>query len=844
MRPTIEVRHPDGRVETVELTRERTSIGRSSKADITVKDNRISRVHAAIELRGEKVYVVDLGGSNGTWIGSTKILANVLEPFPEEAVVYVGPAELRRVSTTPGDDPKHDLESQAFMPIVPQREASPGAPQAPAQVGYPAGSPPGQSSGTLEPSEKRLEVNPGERASLVLNVTNQSKIVDHYTLSVVGVPSAWVTVPRSGMELLPRQNGTLNVDLHPPRHPRTSAGTHPLSIALLNRQGQVVTQVNVDLEIGAYDDLKLDVRPNPYQSRGGGTLVLTVENHGNAETEYHVDVIEPTDTLDILVDPTDASVAPQQSRHSNIIIRPRKRNWIGDAKRSNLTVNVASSRQSASVNPAYTQLATIPRWLPIVAIMACCVIIPLFAFLAWPEIEPVLFPTDTPVPTFTPEHTPTPTPNFPETQTATRIIWEGLDDDGDFLTNGEEIELGTNPNQKDTDGDGLGDFDEVKRYDTDPLNVDSDGDTLLDGAEVNDPCTSPNDDDTDGDGVSDNADPNSCVGITPTPTFIPGFALGGQVHSSDNLEVMDDARMTWVKIQLRFGLGADSTTTVQDAAEYGNTGKSVLLSVVGNKEELERGGGYIQAFADFLGDISAVADAIEVWNEPNIQNEWPVGKISPADYTELLRAAYNAIKSTDPSTIVISAAPAPTGANDATVMSDDQFIKGMFEAGARQYMDCIGIHYNTGTTPPDKLTGHPHDSGSGHYSYYFLPMIDLYYDTFNPTDTSPKIPLCFTEIGFLTDDGFDKSLAQVGANGFLWAEGNSEFDQAVWLADSLDRSCRSGKVLLFIIWNVNFESYGQDPQAGYAILRPDGDCPACERLSDTVGLLRNIGCMN
>jgi len=562
MHPTIEVQHPNGRTETIELTRERTVIGRSSKADVTIQDNRISREHCAIEVRGEQIYVIDLGGSNGTWIGSTKILANVSEPFPEEAVVYVGPAEIRRVSSTPGYDPKHDLESQVYMPAAPQRQSAPGAPPPMAPAGMPAAVPAGHSAGSLEPSEKRLAVNPGERSSLVLNITNQSKIVDHYTLSVVGVPSAWVTVPRSGMELLPRQSGTLNIDLHPPRHPRTSAGTHQMSIALLNRQGQVVSQVSVDLEVGAYDDLKLDVRPNPFQSRGGGILLLTVENHGNAETEYHVDVVEPTDTMDIVIDPPDARVAPQQSRQNRIILRPRKRIWIGEARRSTLTVNVASSRQSSAVNPSFTQLATIPRWLPILALLACCVIIPLFAFLAWPEVQPALFPSATPIPTSTPEHTPTATPDIPATQTATRIIWEGLDDDGDFLTNGEEIQLGTNPNQKDTDGDGLGDADEVKRYDTDPLNVDTDGDTLLDGAEVNDPCTSPNDDDTDGDGVSDNADPNSCVGITPTPTFIPGFALGGQVHSSDNLEILDEARMSWVKIQLRYGLGTDSTSTV------------------------------------------------------------------------------------------------------------------------------------------------------------------------------------------------------------------------------------------------------------------------------------------
>ena len=837
MRPTIEITHPDGTKEVVTLTNERTVVGRGTNADIRINDNRVSREHCALELKGDKVYVVDLGGSNGTWIGRTKILANVQEPFPYEEIVHVGPAQLRRVQSATQFDPSTDLESQAYVPAAPQRPAG-GAgapPPAPARAAS-------HSEATLTPHERRLSINAGDRVGLQLTATNQSKIVDHYTLSVAGLPSSWVTIPRAGLELLPRQSGMLNMDVHPPRHSRTSAGRHPVSVALLNRQGQVVAQTQVELEILPFENLVLDVRPNPYQSRSGGVLTLTVENMGNTEAEYRVEVIEPSDSLDIVVEPRDATVAPQQSRQSEIMIRPRKRNWIGDARRMTLTVTVTGSQQSSTVTPAYAQLSTIPRWLPILLLLACCVIIPLFAVLAWPEVEPALFPTETPVPTSTPANTPTATPDIGATQTATRAIWLEQDDDGDGLLNAEELENDTLPNAKDTDGDDLTDFDELKKHGTDPTNQDTDGDTVPDGQEVNGGrCQSPISPDTDLDGMRDDIDPDSCTGITPTPSPVPDFALGGQVNNSDeHLDVLEEARMSWIKVQLRYGIGADASSTVQDAAKYKEKGFKVLLSVVGNREELQRGGGYNQAFADFLGEIAPVADGIEVWNEPNIQNEWPVGEIDPADYTELLRTSYEAIKATNPRTIVISAAPAPTGVNNETVMSDDRFIQGMVAAGATNYMDCVGIHYNAGATPPSATSGHPSDS-TGHYSYYYLPMVDLYYDTFSKTGAN--VPLCFTEVGYLSADGFDQTLAQIGANNFLWAEGTSVRDQAEWLEEALLRACRSGKVKLFIVWNVDFTNYGEDPQAGYAILRPNEKCPSCETLSRAVGILRNEGCM-
>ncbi len=59
-----------------------------------------------------------------------------------------------------------------------------------------------------------------------------------------------------------------------------------------------------------------------------------------------------------------------------------------------------------------------------------------------------------------------------------------LDSDADGLTDSQESRLGTNPNQPDTDKDGLLDGEEVNIYQTDPLNPDTDHDGFSDGEEV------------------------------------------------------------------------------------------------------------------------------------------------------------------------------------------------------------------------------------------------------------------------------------------------------------------------------------------------------------------------
>jgi hypothetical protein len=61
---------------------------------------------------------------------------------------------------------------------------------------------------------------------------------------------------------------------------------------------------------------------------------------------------------------------------------------------------------------------------------------------------------------------------------------EVVDLDGDGLTDGMEIEYGTDPGRVDTDFDGLSDFEEVEKWQTNPVNSDSDSDGYMDGEEV------------------------------------------------------------------------------------------------------------------------------------------------------------------------------------------------------------------------------------------------------------------------------------------------------------------------------------------------------------------------
>ncbi len=125
----------------------------------------------------------------------------------------------------------------------------------------------------------------------------------------------------------------------------------------------------------------------------------------------------------------------------------------------------------------------------------------------------------------------------PVTQVDNKLIESPIlkDSDHDGLTDIEEKALGTDPNNPDTDGDGISDGDEVKKYKTNPLNPDTDGDGISDYDEIFIYKTNPLSSDTDGDGYRDLDEINN--GYNPigvgkmTPEYLNSVAIAKKIKA-------------------------------------------------------------------------------------------------------------------------------------------------------------------------------------------------------------------------------------------------------------------------------------------------------------------------
>lgn len=108
------------------------------------------------------------------------------------------------------------------------------------------------------------------------------------------------------------------------------------------------------------------------------------------------------------------------------------------------------------------------------------------------------------------------------------------DSDNDGLLDGEEIAYNANPHLTDTDSDNINDGDEVNTYNTDPNDSDSDDDTLSDYAEIFTYNTNPNNADPDGDNMDDSDEVNYGLNPFKAEIFVQFDAASGGTGHFDN----------------------------------------------------------------------------------------------------------------------------------------------------------------------------------------------------------------------------------------------------------------------------------------------------------------------
>ncbi len=139
-------------------------------------------------------------------------------------------------------------------------------------------------------------------------------------------------------------------------------------------------------------------------------------------------------------------------------------------------------------------------------------------------------------------------------------------------------------------------------------------------------------------------------------------------------------------------------------------------------------------YVDFVSkSLAGKVEAYEIWNEPDIKY-FNTKDATAADYTEMLKAAYQTIKQNDPNVTVLGGA----------IAFETDFIDAMMKAGAGSYMDGLSVHYYLGKSAPEKRARNRLDE-------YRDVLVKYSYD---------KMPVWVTETGWANSNVDEQTQAQ------------------------------------------------------------------------------------
>lgn len=339
------------------------------------------------------------------------------------------------------------------------------------------------------------------------------------------------------------------------------------------------------------------------------------------------------------------------------------------------------------------------------------------------------------------------------------------------------------------------------------------------------------------DDSDDSDDSDEEAAAIPAPSGGTGsYGLGGITDSFNNVAKMKEIGMTWVKLENEWTPGSSADSLKGQIDRVHSEDMKVLVSVSGAPGLFDA-----EDYTDYLGAIAGLSpDAIEVWEGQNTDLAWSAGQINPAAYvSDVLQPAYEKIKEADSNVLVISGAPLPTstfrGRCNVAGCDDVPYIEGMFEADAAQYADCIGVRFMEGLLSPWERQGDDRDNAD-HYTRYYPAMVESYRDVSNN-----RTPLCFTGLGYLTDEGLNPEIDDDSL--YAWAENTSLLNQADWLGQAVQLSRMDPRVEMMILdnidqaaWNITSgNELADNLDAGYAMVRRDGSCPACENIKAAMG---------
>ena len=140
-------------IKEVQLTKDRTSIGRRPYNDIVIDNLAVSGEHAVLQMMGNEVYLEDLSSTNGTYVNGKAVKKQLLQ---NSDTVEIGKYKIKYINEVTGPTFEKTMILKAGSLVPPAARPAAGSP--PAAGAHPA------PAAALAPTKATIKVLSGAAA--------------------------------------------------------------------------------------------------------------------------------------------------------------------------------------------------------------------------------------------------------------------------------------------------------------------------------------------------------------------------------------------------------------------------------------------------------------------------------------------------------------------------------------------------------------------------------------------------------------------------------------------------------------------------------------------------------
>jgi hypothetical protein len=172
----------------------------------------------------------------------------------------------------------------------------------------------------------RLQLAPGARASIALQVTNRGPVVDQLFVSVEGIDLTWFSLASGEVSLFPAAEGALAVDIHIPEAGSVTAGSYVVRLTVASRAEPASASVyELPLEVLPVGGLELLLTPQLASVRRQARFQLRLTNTSNTEQLVDLSATDPDAAIDFKLARDRLSLAPGAVDEVELRARPLRR---------------------------------------------------------------------------------------------------------------------------------------------------------------------------------------------------------------------------------------------------------------------------------------------------------------------------------------------------------------------------------------------------------------------------------------------------------------------------------------------------------------------------------------